>query len=188
MGRYCSDTDVELRLKGKVRFTDDPEDENKFPRSLLKRLIKEAEGKIERDLAPRYAAPFAHENCVGDFSTLPDTTKETLRTMAELMSVIRVLGNDFGRGTVNDGSKFKEEQEKLYKEAVDHELSHRNDTDTAAWKWPPMDSLKTSLINATDTGAHGTIINTNPCARDEGSFPSDQITDPSENWANGRIE
>jgi len=188
MGRYCSDNDVELRLKGKVRFTDDPEDENKFPRSLLKRLVREAEAKVERDLTARYATPFVNADCIGDFSTLPDTTKETIRTMAELMSVIRVLGNDFGRGTVNDGSKFKEEQEKLYKEMVEHELGHRHDDDFGQWKWPPMSDLKTSLINATDTGSHGTILNTNACAHDEGSFPSDQITDPSENWSNGKIE
>ncbi len=187
MGRYCSDNDVELRLKGKVRFTDDQEDENKFPLALLKRLIREAEGSVERDLSPRYAAPFANADCIGDFSTLPDTTKETIRTLAEIKSVIRVLGNDFGRGTVNDGSAFLKEQKELYKEMVDRELAHHDESDVGQWKYPPMEALKTHIVNATDTGSHGTIINTNGNPCDEGSFPEGQITDPSENWVNGKI-
>jgi hypothetical protein len=57
---YITNQDVEIRLIGKVRFTDDLEDENRFPRKLLQRLIKEAEGAVERDLSPRYAAPWKY--------------------------------------------------------------------------------------------------------------------------------
>ncbi len=181
---YISKQDVEIRLLGKVRFTDDPEDENKFQRALLARLIKEAEGKVERDLSRRYAAPFrGHED--EEFKTLPSTTSETIRTMCELMAVIRVLGNDFGRGTVNDGSKFKESQQELYDEMRDGELAQREEGSFGQWTNPPLEGLKTSDQNATDDGFHGVVLVT---SRGDGDFPAKQITDPSENFANGVID
>lgn len=179
-------TDVEIRLTGKVRFTDDTEDENKFPRVLLARLIKEAIGKVERDLSPRYAAPFRHEDA-GTWDALPTTTKETLRTMFELMAVIRVLGNDFGRGTVNSGGEFKGEQEKLYREMLTREMEQRAGAEGSMgqWRYPPLDSLLTSTQNTQDDGFHGTVIVT---TKGDGGFPGKQITDPSEDFSNGVID
>lgn len=184
---YISNKDVEIRLLGKVRFTDDDEDENKFPRTLLSRLIKEAEGKVERDLSPRYASPWRGPNGEA-FKTLPSTTQETLRTMCELMAVIRVLGNDFGRGSVNDGSAFKKEQEGLYKEMVTRELEQRVDGGAVAqWKFPPLAGLATGDYNMADDGFAGAVLTTSD-NNGEGEFPRKQITDPSENWSNGDID
>ncbi len=180
---YITAADVEIRLTGKVRFTDDPNETDKMQRTLLKRLTKEAEGRVERLLARRYAAPFQGLNGE-DFKTLPSTTQETIRTMCELMTVIRVLGNDFGAGTVNDGSKYKAEQEKLFGEMLKTEMDQRQEGSAAQWVNPPMDGLKTSLVNATDDGRHGTVMNTNGLR--EHSI-SDHITDPSVNWENGFI-
>jgi hypothetical protein len=180
---YITAKDVEIRLTGKVRFTDDPNESDKMQRTLLKRLIQEAEGRIERLLARRYAAPFRGTNDE-TFDTLPSTTRETIRTMCELQAVIRVLGNDFGAGTVNDGSKYKAEQEKLLKELVDTEMAQRQEGSAGQWTNPPMDGLKTSLVNATDDGRHGTAINTNP-SREHAI--ADHLTDPSMNWENGFI-
>lgn len=185
---YISNEDVEIRLVGKVRFTDDRDDENKMPRELLKRLIREAEGQVERDLSPRYAAPFRHEtaNTWGD---LPSTTRETLRTMCELAAVIRVLQTDFGKGTANNGDTYKKQLEKQYDGMVKRELAQRVAEDDAAvmgqWRYPPLESLLTHLVNATDTGMHGVILTT---SRGEGDYPAKQITDPSENFFNGVID
>lgn len=186
MAYGITNADVEVRLLGKVRFTDADEDENKFPRRLLVRLIKEAISKVERDLSPRYAAPFRHETS-GVWGDLPDTTRETLRTMCELMAVIRVLGNDFGRGTVNSGGEFKGEQERLYADMLKREMEQRSGAEgsMAQWRYPPLDYLLTCIQNAQDDGFHGTIIHT---TRGDGDFPGKQITDPGENLFNGVID
>lgn len=183
---YITLDDVETRLLGKVRFSDADDDENRFPRKLLKRLIREAEGQVERDLSPRYAAPFRGENDEA-FTALPSTTRETLRTAVELMAVIRVLGNDFGRGTVTDGGAFKKEQSRLYKGIVDRELRKRegHDDSAAAWAYPPLDGLRTHDVNAQDDGGHGAILVT---GRGDGDYPAKQITDPSESFFNGEID
>lgn len=184
---YISQKDVEIRLLGKVRFTDDDDDANKFPRTLLTRLIKEAEGKVERDLSPRYTAPFQTSDG-GGFKTLPANTQETLRTMCELMSVIRVLGNDFGRGTVNDGSAFKKEQTDLYADMLKREIEQRVDGGPfGQWRYPPLAGLKTSDFNTADDGFAGAVLVTSD-DNGEGSYPRKQISDPSENWANGEID
>jgi hypothetical protein len=181
---YISNKDVEVRLLGKVRFTDQDEEENRFPRTLLTRLRREAQGKVERDLSPRYSAPF--QGCHGEpFSDLPATTKETLRTMCELMAVIRVLGNDFGRGSVNDASAYKDEQTKLYQEMLTRELEQLQDGSFGQWRYPPLDNLMASLRNTTDDGTAGAILVT---SHGEGDFPAKQITDPSENFGNGTID
>ena len=181
---YISQSDVEIRLLGKVRFTDDDEDVNRFPRKLLTRLIKEAEGQVERDVSPRYAAPF-RTIAGGAFKDLPATTQETLRTMCELMAVIRVLGNDFGRGTVNDAEKFTKSQQKVYDDLLKRELAQREEGAYGMWRYPPLEGLLLSEQNSQDDGFHGVVLVT---SRGEGDFPAKQITDPSENFANGVID
>ncbi len=181
---YITNEDVEIRLVGKVRFTDDLDDENKMPRKLLTRLVREACGTVERDMSPRYAAPFRHET-TEKFADLPETTKETIRTMCELMAVVRVLSTDFGRGSTNDGSTFKASQQELYEEMRDRELEQRQEGSMGQWRFPPMDLLMTSLVNATDNGTHGMVLTT---TSGQGDYPQKQITDPSENFYNGVID
>ncbi len=181
---YITNEDVEIRLVGKVRFTDDLDEENKMPRKLLVRLMREAEGQVERDLSPRYAAPFQHCNG-GDFKTLPSTTRETLRTMCELAAVLRVLATDFGRGTATDGAAYKKAQQELYDSMLKRELAQRAEGAMGQWKYPPLDGLLTHTVNATDTGVHGMVLTT---SRGDGDYPAKQITDPSENFFNGVID
>lgn len=186
---YIAGKDVEIRLLGKVRFTDDEDDANKFPRTLLARLIKEAVGAVERDMSPRYAAPFIALDG-GAFKTLPSMTQETIRTMCELKAVSRVLGNDFGRGTANDGSAYKAEQEKLYDAMLKRELEQRvTNGPVGQWKYPPLAGLMTADFNMGDDGFAGAILVTSASSDNgEGDFPRKQITDPSENWNNGEID
>lgn len=180
-----STKDVELRLRGKVRFTDDDTDENKFSRKLLERLCIEGERALERIMSPRYAAPFQGPNGEA-FNTLPETTQETMRTMAELIGVLRVLATDFGRGTVNNADAFTKSQKDLFKEMAERELQQLEEGHYGAWKYPPLDGLKLSDRNATDDGTAGAIIVTSRMDG-ESDFPLKQITDPSENFLNGRI-
>jgi len=71
MPLYITLEDVRLRLIGKVRFTTNPLDENKMSETLANRLIDEAEGQVELDLSPRYAAPFQTVSGTA-FSNLPE--------------------------------------------------------------------------------------------------------------------
>ena len=184
MSDYITNEDVEIRLVGKVRFTDDVDEQDRMPRKLLKRLIREAQGQVERDLSPRYAAPFV--SCrTGTFDGLPSTTKETLRTLCELAAVVRVLSTDFGKGSVTDGSSYKKQQQALYNKIIERELKQRVENAMGQWVYPPMDDLSTHLVNTTDTGIHGVILVT---TRGDGDYPAKQITDPSENFWNGVID
>ena len=193
MAKYISTNDVEVRLLGKVRFTDDDTDEKQFSRTLLKRLINEAEGQVERDLSPRYFAPFQTIDpadplgTLGDasFDKLPSTTKETLRTMCELMGVLRVLETDFGRGGANDAKAYKDNQQKRYDAMITRELARRSKMEDSPGEWlaPPLKGLYLADHNSTEDGTYGAILVT---TRGEGDFPSHQITDPSENFTTGR--
>jgi hypothetical protein len=193
VAKYISTNDVEVRLLGKVRFTDNDDDEKQFSRKLLRRLIDEAEGQVERDLSPRYFAPFqcidpnAPANTLGDdsFKSLPSTTRETLRTMCELMGVLRVLETDFGRGGANDAKAYKENQQKRYDAMVNRELARRSKMEDSPGEWlaPPLKGLYLADHNATEDGTYGAILVT---SRGEGDFPVERITDPSENFSTGR--
>lgn len=191
---YIKPSDVETRLLGKVRFTDDLKDEKQFQRVLLKRLVSEGNNQVERDLAPRYYAPFqcvdpANKSAtLGDasFDRLPDTTKETLRTLCELMGVLRVLETDFGRGGGNDAKSYKENTQKRYDAMIARELAKRPGMLDAPGEWlnPPLKSLYLADHNSVgDDGFAGAILVT---SRGEGDFPADRITDPSESFATGR--
>lgn len=191
---YIKPSDVETRLLGKVRFTDDETDEKQFQRRLLKRLIAEGNGQVERDLSSRYYSPF---QCVdpsnrlgtlGDssFEKLPSTTKETLRTLCELMGVLRVLETDFGRGGGNDAKAYRESTQKRYDTMIARELKKRDGMESAPgeWHYPPLKDLYLADQNAVgDDGFAGAILVT---SRGDGDFPADRITDPSESFATGR--
>jgi hypothetical protein len=177
-----------------VRFTDNDDDEKQFSRTLLKRLVNEAEGQVERDLSPRYYSPFqaidpANKlNTLGDdsFDKLPSTSKETLRTMCELMGVLRVLETDFGRGSANDAKSYKTSQQERYDAMVKREIKKRDDKEDSPGEWlnPPLKGLYLADHNATEDGTFGAILVTSH--GEAGDFPSHQITDPSENFVTGR--
>lgn len=188
MGKYINDSDVLVRLAGKVEVTDNPEDENKMPRTLLRRLIAEAESELELDLSQRYAVPF--QTVAGAaFSTFPDSsaTKNIIRTCCELKAVSRVLETDFGRGTVVDSEKYRESIDDRYDSIVnDRLLKKRKDKeDTGQWQFPPLQDLALMWGNTeADDGYFGMVLTT---SRGDGGYPADQINDPSENWFNGFI-
>lgn len=186
MGLYVTSNDVQIRLRGKVRFTDDIDDQNKMHFSLLNRLISEAEGQVERDLSPRYFAPFQNES-TGAFKDLPDSpTKNIIRTLCELQAVMRVLETDFGSGSAMNGEAYSKKLQERYDGIIKKELSKKDENEYAGpsgWRYPPLPSLKLNYFNTqADDGYAGMTLNT---TQGVGGFPGVQINDPRENWSNG---
>lgn len=184
MPLYIKVEDVEIRLLGKVRFTDDENDENRFQRRLLKRLIDEAEGQVEHDLSPRYAAPLSRVDNA-PFAMLPDhPTKNILRTLCELLSVVRVLETDFGRGSIVNGDEYADKQLKRYNEILDKLLEKW--PDSQGWKHPPLTALQLNYMNQeADHGFAGEVLTTNTDPTGHGGFPPARINDPSESFFGG---
>lgn len=186
MPKYIRADDVKIRVRGKVRFTSDIEDENKMSEQLLNRLIDEAEGQVEQDLSPRYMAPFAHCE-TGKYKDIPDTpTKNIIRTLCELMATIRVLETDFGSGSAVEASKYISKLQDRYDKIKDESILAKIHEDGRQWKFPPLPSLKLNYFNTeADDGYAGMILNT---SQGDGNYPAKQINDPSESWVNGVID
>lgn len=188
MPLYITLDDVKLRLIGKVRFTTSLTDENRMPESLALRLIDEAEGQVELDLSPRYAAPFQTPEGTA-FSNLPDRpTKNYLRTLCELMSVVRILETDFGSGTVIDAQKYAEQTAKRYSEMVKYLLERKTHEGQEALGFakPPLPGLRLNYMNElADDGFMGQVLVT---SSGDGDYPHKQINDPSENFWNGQLD
>ncbi len=195
MGRYISSEAVIVRLRGKVKVTSNPEAEpDRMPLLLLNRLINEAEGQVEMDLSPRYLAPFA-TTTGANFSQLPTRpTQEVLKTMCELLAVIRVLETDFGRGSSVDGSKYSDQCQKRYDRMVygDEEKNVPGMLTTKKNSFnifvlPPLPGLASNYqVAAVDSGFAGYVGISGTTG--DGGYPAHQINDPSENFYNGYIE
>lgn len=188
MGLYISLEDVRVRLIGKVRFTTDENDENRMHESLANRLINEAEGHVEYDLSPRYAAPF-QTDAGGAFTGLPARpTKETVRTLCEVQAVIRILETDFGRGTVVEADKYVEKLQKRYDGMVERVMKKKTDggQEAQGWMYPPLPGLRLNYMNTeADDGYMGMVLST---SQGDGDYPRAQINDPSENFWNGTLD
>lgn len=188
MGQYILFEDVRLRLIGKVRFTEDDSDENKMQITLADRLINEAEGQVEQDLSPRYAAPFQTDSGAS-FDSLPDRpTKEILKTLCELKAVMRILETDFGTGTAVDGEKYIRRIEARYDKIINERLLAKVDgaKDQRQWAFPPLPGLKKNWFNTqADDGYAGMVLVT---SQGDGAYPSKQINDPSETFWSGMLD
>ena len=184
MGKYIITTDVQIRLIGKVEFTSDPNDVNKMQTALLNRLISEAEGQVEYDLSPRYATPFTTIGGQEFKQFLKESpTNDSIRTLCELQSVIRVLETDFGRGTVVDSDKYNERLEKRYQGMVDRFLSKKKNGQ--GWAYPPLPNLALAYFNTeADDGYMGQVLVTSSGL---GDFPLQRINDPSTNFFNSDL-
>lgn len=186
MGLYVTEKDIEVRLVGKVRFTDEEDDENRMSRALLRRLINEAEGQVEQDLSPRYIAPF--QTIEGkQFKNLPERpTREILRTLCELKAVIRVLETDFGSGTVVDAEKYSKNIEKRYEKIITDRVLAKKEEHSNQWAYPPLPGLQLNYFNTeADDGYAGQVLST---SQGDGDFPSKQIQDPGESWWSGVLD
>lgn len=188
MGLYVSFEDVRIRLIGKVRFTESESDENKMQVTLANRLIAEAEGQVELDLSPRYAAPFQTDQGLA-FANLPERpTRNILRTLCELMSCIRIMETDFGSGTIVEAEKYISKLRDRYTSIVKDLLIRKTDggTEAQGFAKPPLTGLKLNYMNElADDGFMGSVLST---SQGDGNFPRAQINDPSENFWNGTLD
>jgi len=187
VGKYIKFEDVRIRLIGKVRFTDDESEENKMHTSLANNLILEAETQVEQDLSPRYAAPFVHETG-SKFETLPDISKNSIKTLCKIKSVILILETDFGSGTAIDAEKYIGRLEKRYTKILTEQIlpKVKGAEDSRQWANPPLPGLKKNWFNThADDGFAGGIFVT---SQGDGDYPSAQINDASENWWNGTLD
>jgi hypothetical protein len=182
MGLYVKFEEVRLRLIGKVRFTDNENDENRMYIPLANRLINEAEGEVEMDLSPRYHAPFQTDDGK-PFDQLPSRpTKELLKTICEAMSVIRILETDFGKGSVADADKYASALRKRYdvniKKLLERKKSNTENLDMSGWRYPPLPGLKLNYNNImADDGFAGKPMITG--GKYAGEFAADQINNPA---------
>ena len=188
MGLYINFEDVRIRLIGKVRFTEDENEENKMHTSLANKLIKEAESQVEVDLSPRYYLPFQHHS-TGKFKDLPaNPTQNVIKTLCELMAVKRILETDFGTGTAVDADKYMKKLEKRYSDIVNDSLlaKVKNQEDQRQWLKPPLVDLRKAHFNTeADDGYAGMVLVT---SQGDGNYPSVQTSDPSENFWNGDLD
>ena len=183
MPLYTRFEDVRLRLAQKVRFVEDgSEDENAMPIALARRLINEAESQVEFDLSIRYATPF--QTVDGQpFVSLPERpTKEYIRTLTELQSVIRILETDFGRGTAVDGDNYSKELKSRYKYMMARAVGQKSTETLRDFALPPLPGLRLGDYNASaDDGYIGRPINTSEYGG-VGRGMVDQINDPLVSW------
>lgn len=188
MAKYIREEDVRIRLIGKVRFTENEEDENKMHVLLLRRLINEAESQVHVDLSNRYAIPF--QTIDGrPFSCLPEyPSRDTIRTLCELKACIRVLGTDYGRGSAASSEAYTKELKESYKEIYDKLIEKKkfNGEELEQWKFPPMLELRLAPHNyEADDGYMGQILVT---SMERGDYPAKQINSPGENFWNGQVD
>lgn len=194
MGRYINSEAVIVRLRGKVKTTLTPETEpDRMPMLLLNRLINEAEGQVEQDLCTRYEAPFT-SICGGGFAALPKhPTQEIIRTLCELLAVIRVLETDFGRGSGLDGMKYADSSQKRYDVIIwgDEKkpgLCTIRENTFNTFRSPPLPGLKSNYhVSQADNGFAGYVGRTDDPRHVSAGFASEQINDPSQDYWNGFV-
>lgn len=182
MGRYVLEADIELFTRGKVEYTDDVEDKNRYERTLLRAMIDEAEGEVEMDLSPRYEAPFQGKNGEA-FKTLPKTTFNVIRALVRNKATIKVLESRYGRGNNVDGSKYSETLRKQYDAILDDRILLKRDGQKSGiqWAYPPLPNLKTSYFNSADDGFFGAVLSQTDSGGDTG-YAAEQINDPSDTF------
>ena len=181
MGLYVSFEDVRVRLIGKVRFTEDESDENKMSIKLAKKLIEEAESQVEMDLSPRYQTPFVTTDGA-EFKNLPlNPTRNVIKTLCELVSVIRILETDFGSGTAIDGDKYIQKIQKRYDDIIENNILAKIYEEQKQYKFPPLPELKKNWFNTeADDGFPGMVLVSND--RTTTDNPAKQINDPAQSF------
>lgn len=186
MGRYCKNDAVKVRLENKVKFAAPGDtDPNKMSPSLFASLVNEAETQLEIDLMMRYEVPFQDRDA-GTFVALPNSTQTTIALLAEVLSVIRILETDFGRGTSANSDKYTEKLQKRYDALVLQLMEIKKET-YQTWLRPPLAGLKSSYQNQGDSGFRGMVHNTTTITA-EADYATKQINSPGENIFNGVID
>lgn len=187
MALYAKPDRVKALLRGKIRFTDDPAEENKMSDALFQVLISEAESELHVDLSQRYMNPFqtVDGTAFGGLGEYP--TRQIIRTCAELKATIRCLETEFGRGSTTDSSKYTETLEKRYAAIVAKLVEKRkiNGQETNQWAYPPLPGLRLSWGNtAADDGFAGQVLIASGDSHRDG-YAQGQINSPGAAYWSG---
>ena len=188
---YCALIDVQNRLQSKVKFAAaGVTDPNQMTTTLANSLIQEAESQLEIDLMDRYSTPFV--NMAGAAfgpKSLPTTTWVTIKNLAELLSMIRIMETDFGRGTSSNSDKYTEKCQKRYDDVIKKLMTRRtvNGVETREWNTRPLDGLMVAYNNTGDNGFRGRVHNTTTITH-EADYATKQINSPGETIFNGLLD
>jgi hypothetical protein len=184
MGLYISLLDVKNRLIGKVSFDDDGDDPNRMSAQLANLLINQAEGDVELELSPRYAAPFQTDNGA-PFQNLPSRpTRQIIRTLCLNKAVMYILDTDFGRGSAINGEEYSKGLQKQYDWIVERAIGIIGKEEVDAyrqWKYPPLPGLMLNYMNTSDDGFAGQVFIT---GSGEGAYAAESVNDPSTTFWN----
>lgn len=190
---YTTVESVKVRLANKVQFQSQAIlQDGEIPDALLNQIIVDAETAVEQYLRGRYAIPFQSKTTL-NFSGLPDHSKRAIRVACDLMSVIRILGTDFGSGSAVNGENYRKSAIDDYndimagllglppKDASDEQLKQYR-----RFQPPPLDDVLLSPTNAAaDDGYKGAIGNTDQNRHGAEAFAEHQLNDPADRWFPG---
>lgn len=183
MPTYITTEDIELTVKGKIRFTDDPNNEERMSYDLLERLMEEAEADVELELSVRYKVPFVGQDGA-TFANLPNTTKRLIQLMCRMRTVQLLMDTDFGAGSALDGENFVKGYIIQYNSMRKKAIAKREDG--WGWMYPPLPNLQLAHGNhAADDGYQGAVLST---SQGDGGYPAGQINDPSEGFWNSTLD
>ena len=181
---YCNVERVKTYLVSKVSVADEPEDDNVMSTAFLRILMEEAEQEVEQLLSQRYAVPFQTNDGQAFKNLVERPTQGTIRTLCELLSVLRVLETDFGRGSAVSGEEYAKMLQKRFDAMVDRQVGRVKDS--RQWKYPPLQDLRLASHNTeSDDGYAGVVLHS---TMGDGGFPAGQINDPSETFWNGDLD
>ena len=125
--QYTTAAEVKERVLGKVKFTDNSEDENAVSSGFLIQIIDEAESEVELRLSVRYDVPFQGDNEEA-FTTLPTTTQVQIKTLCRMEAVRRILNYDFGRGSAIESDGYYKGIHQDYETRLERLISLRDGT------------------------------------------------------------
>lgn len=185
MPKYGRPAEIKQFLESKIRFAETGSlEENAMTQAFFETVVSQAESQLEIDLMMRYDIPLRAQDST--FEKLPEGTRLIIRTAAELISVVRLLETDFGRGTSANSEKYTERLEKRYNKIVEGLMEVKKDT-YQTWLRPPLAGLQLAYCNQGDTGFRARVHNTSTQTH-HADYAIDQINDPGENLFNGTFD
>lgn len=188
MGLYIQLADVKVRLTGKVEFDDAGTDPNRMSAQLANVLINQAEGDVELELSPRYAAPFQTDSGQPFANLPPRPTKQIIRTLCLNKAVLYILATDFGRGSIVNGEEYAKSLDKQFDWLADRCMLLRGEAkrgdgngNEGSWKYPPLPGLMLNYQNTADDGFYGQIYH---ATAGEGAYAGGAVNDPGKTFWN----
>lgn len=150
--RYISLSYVKNRLYNKVNFLGNTTIINaKFADSdtnvglsddATSEFINEAASFVEFVLSPLYLIPFRNIDGIGDYTTLPSSTRDFLNNLIWNRAASLILQTEFAKDTGVKGDNFIKQLEDQWQEYINNRLLKRSDE--GKYQYPPLLNLATN--------------------------------------------